>query len=135
MALLTAMTWGFTSVVLSLGLKDINPFVANSLRIPVVAILSVLAGLQRGNWRQLRDMDWATARLVILAGITGWGIGGSFFVSALQLAGPTRVAIVGATSPLFAVPLSALFLHERPTRTTLAGTLLTVLGVVLVVAA
>ncbi|MBM3188284.1 MAG: EamA/RhaT family transporter, partial [Chloroflexi bacterium] len=35
--------------------------------------------------------------------------------------------------PLFAVPLSAVLLHERPTRYTLAGTVLSVVGIALVI--
>lgn len=55
------------------------------------------------------------------------------YVTAVQLAGPSKTAIVGCTAPLFAVPLSMIFLKERPGRYVAIGTVLSVLGVVLVI--
>ena len=42
-------------------------------------------------------------------------------------------AIFTNSAPIFAVPLSAIFLGERPTSRTLIGTLLIVAGILLVV--
>jgi drug/metabolite transporter, DME family len=129
----TAMFWGLASVLLSIGLRNINAIVANSVRVPVVVLLCLGAAAGRGQLRNVRRLSWRTLGLLALGGILGWSIGGSLFVVAVQLAGPSKVAIISASSPLFAVPLGMLFLHERPTRYTLAGTLLSVLGIALVV--
>ena len=71
--------------------------------------------------------------LLVIAGVLGWGVGSWLFTSALQMVGASKTTIVGAAAPLFAVPLSMIFLHEKPGRLTLVGTFLTVLGIALVV--
>ena len=53
------------------------------------------------------------------------------YVESIKLAGATFTAIVGATAPLYAAPLSALLLREPPGAMTLAGTMLAVGGVIL----
>jgi drug/metabolite transporter (DMT)-like permease len=134
MALAAATLWGISAVVLAIGLKDsINPLVANSVRVPAVAFLGLGAATWRGNLTQLRGLSARTLGLLALAGVMGWAIGGMLFVTAVQLAGPSITSIIGSIAPLFAVPLCAIFLHERPTRHTMAGTAISVAGIVLVV--
>ena len=132
-ALATAMLWGLASVVLAIGLHGMNPIVANSVRVPFVVALCLLAAIQRRQLGELRRLDRRTMGLLALAGILGWGVGSSLFISAVQLAGPSKTAIVSAAAPLFAIPLSTIFMHERPNRYTLAGTILSVAGIALVV--
>lgn len=129
----TAFLWGVNTVILAIGLRGINSIVANSIRVPVLIVLGLIFSAFRGTIGSVRRLDWPTVRLLIIAGILGWGIGGSLYVTAVQLAGPSRTAIIGTASPLFAVPLSMFFLHEKPTRSTLLGTVMTVVGIVLVV--
>jgi drug/metabolite transporter (DMT)-like permease len=63
----------------------------------------------------------------------GTGIGTLLYVMAIQIIGAGRTTVLTSTIPLMAVPFSMLWLHERPTRWTLAGTVLTTAGVALVV--
>ncbi len=133
MALGAALAWGFSSTLLGLGLRGINSIVANSVRVPFVIILSLLIGAARGGFRDLRQFDRTVLLSLLGAGVLGWGIGGSLYVTSVQLAGASRASIVGATAPLFAVPLSWALLKERPTRYTLLGTVISVAGIVLVV--
>ncbi|MCA1670303.1 MAG: DMT family transporter [Thermomicrobia bacterium] len=51
----------------------------------------------------------------------------------MKIAGAGRTAVLGATAPLFALPLSMLVLGERPGLRAVMGTLLTVVGIALVV--
>ncbi len=133
MAVGTAMLWGVAAVVLALGLRGIHGISANSFRVPVVMLLSLSAAARRGKLGELRQIKGRTLAQLFFAGILGWGVGGSLYVTAVQLAGPSKTSIVSATAPLFAVPLSSIFLHERPTRFTLLGTLLSVAGIILVI--
>jgi drug/metabolite transporter (DMT)-like permease len=64
--------------------------------------------------------------------LAGTGLGSLFFILAIQLAGAGRTAVLTSTAPLLALPFSMLWLRERPTRWTLAGTLLTTVGIGLV---
>ncbi|MHA2385191.1 MAG: EamA family transporter [Candidatus Thorarchaeota archaeon] len=42
-------------------------------------------------------------------------------------------SVIGSTSPLFAVPISMIYLKERPSKIALAGILVAISGVILVV--
>jgi drug/metabolite transporter (DMT)-like permease len=133
MALGTAALYGIEGVLVSLGAQDVSALVANSVRVPVVAVVASLIAWRRGKWAQACRLDRRTVGLLVLAGVLGWGLAGSLWVAAIQYAGPSKAAIIGSIAPLFGVPLSMLFLREKPTRYTLAGTVLTVAGIILVV--
>jgi len=133
LALGAAIIWGSTAVMLTFGVQGINSALANTVRIPLVAGIGMAIAWRRGGFEQARTMSRDSWLMVILAGILGWGAGSWFFTNALQLAGASRTTILGAAAPLFAVPMSIVFLHERPSRQTLMGTFLTVLGIALVV--
>jgi len=133
MALAAAALYGIEGILVSLGVGGVDGIVANSVRVPVVVVLSLLLALRRGGWRQVQGLDRRTVGLLILGGALGWAVAGSFWVAAVRLAGPSKAAIIGSTAPLFAVPLSVVLLGEKPTRWTLGGTALTVVGIMLVV--
>ena len=127
-----AIFWGINGVVLSFGLKGINSILANSVRVPVVAILSMgMAGL-RGEWPQMRRIDRSMVGLLLLAGTVGYALLSTLYVSAVQALGPSLTQIIGIMSPLFALPLSMAILKERPTRLAALGTFLTVAGIAIV---
>ena len=74
-------------------------------------------------------MQWV---ILIVGALIGWVLGSVLFLTTIALCGPTRAAILTSTSPLFALPLSVLFLKERVSRAILAGTALTVVGIIVV---
>ena len=132
-ASITASLWGLAAVLVALGLEGINSSTANTVRVPVVVLISLAVAGARGQFGALRTIDRKTFRNLFIAGILGWGLGGSLYVAAVQLAGPSKTAIMSSTAPLFAVPLSMIFLKERPGRYVALGTVISVLGVVLVI--
>ena len=71
--------------------------------------------------------------LLVVGGLLGWVFAGTLWVRSTQLIGPGRTAIIGSSAPLFSLPLSVIFLGERPGRRAVVGTLLTVAGIALVV--
>ena len=134
LALIASALWGLSTVIMSLGLQgDVNPVVATSIRVPMVVIISLLVAARRGQLNKAVHLGRRTWLLLIVAGILGWGISGTLYAAAIQLIGPSKTAVISATSPIFAVPQSMLFLHERPTKYVLAGTLMTIVGIILVI--
>jgi drug/metabolite transporter (DMT)-like permease len=103
---------------------------ANSIRLPTVALvlLVVSAGM---NSLKPREYGWRSIGIVGSAGVLGIGIGSLLFLFAIQVTGAAKTAALSSTSPLFAVPLSAVFLHERLTIPVVLGTILCVVGVIL----
>lgn len=133
MALAASILWAIGQVALKPGTDGVHSVVANSVRQPLGALLLLLPALRRGRWRELRTLDRRSWGIIILASLLGTGFGTLLFIIAIQMAGAGRTAILASTSPLMAVPFSMMWLRERPTRLTLAGTLLTTMGIVLVV--
>ena len=128
-----ALLWGLNSVILAQGLEGINSIVASSVRIPVVGVMSTLIAGANRQWGSLRGLDRRMTVLLLLVGTFGYALVSTLYVAAVQYIGPGLTTLIGTTSPNFALPLSMIFLHERPTRSTLVGTILTISGILLVV--
>lgn len=77
MALITAALWGLSSTLVALGLQGINAIVANSVRVPVVVLLSLAMAARRGQLGAVRHLDRGMLRCLLLSGLLGWGISGS----------------------------------------------------------
>jgi len=133
LALLVSVLWGIGQVALKPATAGVHSVVANSVRQPMGMLMLLGLNLFRGRWRELRTLDRRSWAIILVASFVGTGIGTLFFVMAIQMAGVGRTAVLTSTAPLMAVPFSMLWLRERPTRWTLAGTLLTTVGVGLVV--
>ena len=132
-ALSASVLWGCSTVVFSLGLEGTNAHIANSIRIPVMATVSLGIAALRKETRAVPSIDLKTAVLLALSGLLGWGAGASLYALSVQQAGASKTAIIAATAPLFAMPLSIIFFRERPNRLTIVGTVLAILGIVFVV--
>jgi transporter family protein len=133
MALLVSVLWAIGLVTLKLATEGMHSVVANSVRQPLGMLMMLGLTLWRGKWRELKKLDRRSWGAIAVASLVGTGVGTLFFIMAIQLAGAGRTAVLTSTAPLMAIPFSMLWLSERPTRWTLAGTVLTTTGIVLVV--
>ena len=75
------------------------------------------------------------SKVIFAAALLGMTIGSIFYTYTVKLIGASVAALLGSTSPLFAVPISIYYLNEVFNRKSLIGVLLTVVGVALVVIA
>jgi drug/metabolite transporter (DMT)-like permease len=133
LALLVSVLWAIGQVALKPATAGMHSVVANSVRQPLGLLMLLGLSLVRGRWRELKGLDWRSWAVILVASLVGTGFGTLFFIMAIQMAGAGRTAILTATAPLMAIPFSVLWLRERPTRWTLAGTVLTTVGIALVV--
>ncbi len=69
-----------------------------------------------------------------LSGLVGIGLGDTCFFRSLQILGPRRSLIIASTGPLFAVWLAWVMRGETLTSIAFSGIVMTVMGVVIVVA-
>ena len=130
MATGAAVCWTIAVSILKLALAEVDVVAANSIRLPTVALALLAIAVGRRDFRP-KDYGWRAVSIVGLAGVLGIGVGSLLFLYAVQTAGVARTAVLSSTSPLFAVPLSAVFLGERLTVPIVLGTLLCVVGIVL----
>jgi uncharacterized membrane protein len=132
MALVVSVLWAIGQVSLKPAAEGVHSAVINSVRQPLAALMLLGLTLRRGQWQALRGLNRRSWAIIIAASLVGTGFGTLFFVMAIQMTGAGRTAVLTTSAPIMAIPFSMLWLRERPTPWTLFGTLLTVLGIVLV---
>jgi drug/metabolite transporter (DMT)-like permease len=132
LALVVSVLWAIGQVALRPATEGMHSVVANSVRQPMGALVLLGLTLVQGRWRDLGKLDRQSWVIIVVASLVGTGLGTLFFIMAIQMAGAGRTAILTATAPMMAMPFSMLWLEERPTRWTLAGTLLAATGIGLV---
>jgi drug/metabolite transporter (DMT)-like permease len=130
MAVAAAIGWSVATVALGPALEHVDIWTASAVREPLAAAgLWLVAGRLSGAPKRSQ-----LGRAAVLA-IAGTGaltlIATALFLWGVSSAGAARTAVLTATSPIFAVPLSILFLGERGTWRVAGGTLCSVAGVIL----
>lgn len=127
--------WTIATLWLANAKGDLGPVAAGAIRTPSGAVALVgfaLATQPRDLAAPFRNRNHTLA--ILGAGVIGTGLGSLSYVYAVVEAGAARTAVLSATSPLMALPLSIFFLGERLTRRIGVGTALCVAGILLVVA-
>ena len=132
-ALLVSVLWAVGQVSLKPAAEGVHAVIVNSVRQPLAMVMLLGLTLVRGQWRELKTLDRKSWAVIVVASFLGTGLGTILFVTAIQMIGAGKNSVLASTSPLLAVPFSMLWLQERPTRWTIAGTVLTTVGVALVV--
>ena len=130
---LTALVWSLATVWLGDAVEGQNAVAVTALRLPATGLVLgfVAAAMPRSGLRR-RAISRRDHGALFLAGLFGTGVGSLLFIYAVQEAGVGRAAVATAISPLFAVPLGALFLKERLTVWLVAGVVVAVAGLALI---
>jgi drug/metabolite transporter (DMT)-like permease len=134
LALLSGLCWAVGSVLLQEGVQAVDPVDANLVRMvfgSAMYVPVVLAALSRGMPLPTRR----ATKIVAVAGLLGMTAGSVLYTYAVKLVGAAVAALMGSTSPLFALPISIFVLKEGFSRRSLLGVVLAVVGVILVVLA
>ncbi|MCD6518618.1 MAG: DMT family transporter [Anaerolineae bacterium] len=132
LALLAATCWAGAMIILAPSIEGVDSLVVASIRTPALALFLWVIVLARRTWKQLQGLSWQEWGFLLIGGLIGWGVGSALFVLTVSLSGPTRASIVTSTSPIFALAMSTLFFKERVNAAVIVGTVLTVVGVILV---
>jgi drug/metabolite transporter (DMT)-like permease len=132
LALAAAVLWAASSTIVKVGLTSIDAVAANAIRLPVAAVVLLVMVSRGAPQPPLWRLRGRTLAVVVATGLLGSGLSGFLWMYGVQEIGAARAAILSSTSPIFAAPLSVLFLKERLTPRILAGTLLSVAGIALI---
>jgi DME family drug/metabolite transporter len=131
-ALTAAISWAIGAIILQLALVGVEPADGNLVRVAAGSATLVPLFVIARNRGMPMPTSKATKR-TLLAGFFGMGIGSLLYVTAVKYTGAALSSVLAATAPLFALPASFAILKERITRTIVAGTVATVVGVWLVI--
>jgi len=132
MAMAASVCWAGSTIVIKPALDLTDPMIANGIRLPAAFVLLWLLSAQSGR---LIPTPWSFGRrpALILAASGGLsGFSGGFWLYAVREAGAAKAAALSSTAPIFAAPLAVLLLGERLSPRVGVGTLLTVVGIWLV---
>ena len=91
----------------------------------VASVIAIIGGVRIG------DLSWVDSRGFFVVGAIVPGVAQLTFYAAIRIAGPSRSAIMLGTVPVWSVVLATIFLDEHWSASVVAGTLLAVVGSVL----
>lgn len=133
-AFLSAITAALVAIFSKLGLKDIDPTLATTIRGTIMAVFLIAVSIvfkkfHGFSFGMTTSKDWFLIVLSAIAGALSW----LFYFLALKYGFASRVAIVDRLSVVFVILLAAFFLGEALTWKSVIGSLLIVGGAALVV--
>ncbi|MCC7366223.1 MAG: DMT family transporter [Dehalococcoidia bacterium] len=126
--------WTIATLWLAHGRGDLGSVAAASLRTPAGAaglVVFAVATMPRELIEPFSDRRRLAA--IVALGVVGTAFGSLAYVYSIGEAGAARATILSSVSPLMALPLSVIFLKERLTGAMLLGTVICVIGIILVV--
>jgi len=132
LAILTAILYGAGGVILEAGLGDIDPISANFVMI-LCGSIAFVPLFSIAKYRGMQMPSRRASKIVAITGILDMGFAFFLIVVATKYVGATIAAVLSSSAPLFAVPISVIFLNEHATRKTSIGVLATVIGIVFVI--
>ena len=131
-ALFTAIAWGVGGFFEKKGLHlgNLAPTLGITIRTAVAFV--ILAAASFPQWKTLPQAGpKALLYMVVGGGVVAGAVGMLCFYTALKGAPLNRVMPIAFTSPLFGALMGMIFAGEPLTLKTAAGTLLTLLGIVI----
>jgi bacterial/archaeal transporter family protein len=132
-ALFSAIAAALVAIFAKLGLKDIDPTLATTLRSLIMAAFLVVIAIALGKFEHFALSDYSLRQwgLIMLAGIAG-AVSWLFYFLALRDGNASAVAAIDRLSLVFVVVLAALFLSEKLSLQVAIGAVLMTLGAILI---
>ena len=111
LALLTALLWGLSTVLLKAGLNHLTPIQVNSARLPFVTIILYTTWVFSG--KRAKKMSMSALLLIASTGLFSMGLGSLLYLIALARIGPSKTSTLISTSPVFSLIMALVFLKEK----------------------
>lgn len=128
-AVVVALAWGVSPIMMKVPLQELDAAAAQSVRLPVAAVLLWMTPWTRGAIGQLADGGRpALVQMAVLSVLTA--VSSLLYVAGLKYAGIAIASILASVTPVFSIPLGAIFLGERLSRPAVLGVLVTIAGII-----
>ena len=132
LAFLVLVCWALSDVIFQFGLVGVAPAEANFYR--TLAASLILVPIFLFSLRGKRTLPSRRTTLYALAtGVVGLGFSLVAYSFAIKFVGATVTSLIVASAPMFTAPLSAIYLDEDVNQRVALGTILTIIGVLMVV--
>ncbi len=123
---ISATAWGFGSIANKWALEYTTPLSLAVLRMTL--LLPILLAL---SWKSFRSLNRKLVYSSIFTGATSYGIAMPLFLYALNIVGVSVTVLVTALSPVLGRITSRILASEEVTIKGIAGTLITIVGLVI----
>ncbi len=132
LAFLVFFCWAASDVIFQFGLQDVGAAEANFYRVFAASLILVPVFLLtlRG------ERTFPSRRTImhaLLTGIVALGLSLITYSFAVKFVGVTVTVLIIASAPMFTAPLSVIYLEEDVNRNIALGTILTIIGVLMVI--
>ena len=131
--LLAVIMWGASFPMLKLGLAYMPPVTLAAVRYSIAGLILVVIIFARfGTKESLRELkgDW---KMLVILGLVGIALPNATLNIGLQFTTASVSSILQASGPVFTVALAVIFLKERLGGAKVAGTILAIIGTVLLI--
>lgn len=133
LALVAAVGWSTSTVLVRPALAQIDAIIASTIRLPFAAIVLLVVAGRMGKVDSRRlVLTPATVAWLIVAGILTV-LAATLFLVAVDMAGAARTAALSSVSPIFSATIAVLLLGERLTGRLALGMAVSVSGVLAIV--
>jgi drug/metabolite transporter (DMT)-like permease len=135
LALIAAVGWAASTVLVRPALREVDVLVASTIRMPFATLVLLLAATRLGrvDSRQL-VLKPATVAWLIFAGLLTVA-SGTLFLWSVDLAGAARTAALSSVSPIFSATIAVMLLGEQITVRLALGMGISLAGVLAIVVA
>jgi len=132
LAFVTIIVWSSSDVIFQYGITSVGAAEANYFRVLVASIVYVPVFMfsLRGR-RQLPSRR--ISGIALLTGLFSIGLSLIVYSYAIKFVGATVTSILIASAPVITAPLSVIYLREDMNKSVIIGTVLTIMGILLVV--
>ena len=130
-ALLAATCWGFSAILVRLGLQHLRPTTGTWVSM-IPGILMVMTLALVFNLDDITTLAGVAFFWFALSGLFNFALGRFLNTLSIQLAGVARATPLFSTAPFFATILAVIFLGETITPWLVLGTMTIVSGIILI---
>jgi drug/metabolite transporter (DMT)-like permease len=133
-ALGSAMTWAVTSLLVRTLVPGFHPVAINAIRSAVSGALLLGCVLLTHGSGTITTISTPTLALLVVSIVAAIGVGDTFFFDSTRRLGLGRGMSIAMTYPVIAALLAVTLLDERITLPIALGSLVTMIGLLLIVA-
>ena len=131
MATLAMFFWGLAPIFGKLGLSNVNPLVALTIRSLVISAILLVIATATGQWKPLMQVAPREVSFLAMEGICAALLGQLAYYYALKFGDVSQVTPVVAAFPIVSALLAFAVLGEQITVTKVIAAILITTGVVL----
>jgi len=125
-----ALMWAGNAIVGKILVQSSSPVLLNTIRWGVTALI-----LLPFAWRVFGSTSplWQSSKRFALLSLLGVGSYNVLLYLALKSSTPINVTLIGASMPIWAIVIGALFYKEQPTLKQIIGAVISLIGVTVVI--